>query len=96
MTVDTPTRVVMVDVKIDSAHFRKNEVIVMFQNSVCWNMFVAILLMTSLTSTIADVNRDEIRQKLQLHWDAIQSVELKGEEYVCDNDWNRKAGTPYF
>lgn len=68
----------------------------MFQNSVCRNMFVAILLMTSLTSTIADVNRDEIRQKLQLHWDSIQSIEVEGKEYLCDEKWVRKPGTNIF
>ena len=44
----------------------------------------------------AEVVKEAIRHRLQLHWDVIQSVEIKGEEYVCDDGWNRKSGTPYF
>lgn len=44
----------------------------------------------------AEVIRDEIRQRLLLHWEALHTVELKGEEYVTDENWLRKPDAPYF
>lgn len=59
-------------------------------------LFGLILLFLEIASSKAEVNKEEILQRLKFHWGVIQSVELKGEEYVCDENWSRKPNTPYF